>query len=150
VSVEWLIGKVCTRVYWAYPLNFSFDFETGVLRVDCLWRIVAGGRLVLTSEDHEQQFGLPAPRDAYTEATTMLGGRRVTAARLREETADLLVEFDGGLLLEVLSASSGYEPWQLSAPGVLLVAMGGGGFAKFASGAESGTPVVVRSPDLPH
>jgi hypothetical protein len=138
VNVEWLIGKVCTRVYEHYPQNFSFDFEPGVVRVDCLWRIVAGGRLVRTSQDHGQQFGLPAPLDAYAEVASLLKGRRVTAVRLREETADLVLEFDGGLLLEVLSDSSGYEPWQLSGPGVLLVAMGGGGVAEFASSADPG------------
>ncbi len=134
MSVEWLIGKICSRVYQHYPHNFSFEFEQGVLRVDTLWRIVASGRLTLTSQDHEQQYGLPAPLDAYVEAASALKGRPITAVRLREETADLLLEFEGGLLLEVLSVSSGYEPWQLSAPGILLIGLGGGGVAKFASG----------------
>ena len=128
MGIDWLNGKTCTRVYQHDPHNVSFGFGPGVVRVDCLWRIVAGGRLVRTSQDHEQRFGLPAPLDACAEAESLLGGRRVAAARVREETADLLVEFDGGLLLEVLSDSAGYEPWEFTAPGVHLIALGGGGF----------------------
>ncbi len=139
MNVEWLVGKEYARVYEHYPLNFSFDFESGVLRVDCLWRIVADGRLVRTSRDHGQQFGRPAPVDAYVDAASLLKGRRVAAAHLRQETADLLLTFEGGLLLEVLSDSAGYEPWQLSAAASLSVAMGGGGVADFTPGGGPGT-----------
>jgi hypothetical protein len=134
VGIEWLIGRTCVRVCEHYPHNFSFEFEPGVLAVDCLWRVVAGGRLARTSQDHGQQYGLPAPLDAYAEAASLLRGRRVTATRLREETADLVLDFEGGVSLEVLSDSSGYEPWKLTAPGVHLVALGGGGLADCAPG----------------
>lgn len=135
MDVNWLTGRACTRVYEHYPHNFSFEFGPGVLRVDCLWRIVAGGRLVRTSQDHGQWFGRPAPLDAYAEAESLLTGRRVAAVRIRQETADFVIEFDEGLLLELLSDSSGYEPWQLIAPGVHLVAIGGGGVADFSASA---------------
>jgi hypothetical protein len=131
VGIEWLTGRVCTRVYEHYPRNFSFEFGPGVLGVDCLWRLVAGGRVALTSQDHGQQFGRPAPVDAYAESASLLRGRRVTAARLREDTADLVLEFDGGVLLEVVTDSSGYEPWNFTAPGTHLVATSGGGIAHF-------------------
>lgn len=64
MGIDWLIGKICTRVYQHYPDNFSFEFGTGVVRVDCLWRIVIDGRLVRTSYEHDRQFGLPTPIDA--------------------------------------------------------------------------------------
>src|SRR5262249_11473276 len=129
--VECLISKACTRVFEHYPANFSFEFGSVVLAVDCLWRLVGPGRLLLTSLDHRQQFGRPAPVDAYAEALALLRGHRVTAARLREETDDLILEFEGGLRLEVLADSAGYEPWNLTAPGVWLVARGGGGVVDF-------------------
>jgi hypothetical protein len=134
VGVEWLIGRTCARVYEHYPHNFSFEFGPGVLAVDCLWRVVSGGRLVLTSQDHGQQYGLPAPVDAYSVAASLLQERSVTVARLREETADLVLEFGGGILLEILADSSGYEPWNLTGPGVHCVALGGGGLADFSPG----------------
>lgn len=141
MGVEWLTGKACTRVYEHYPRNFSFEFGAGVVRVDCLWRIVAGGRLVRTSEDHGQQFGFPAAVDAYAAAEALLRDRCVTAVWVRKETADLLLEFNGSLVLEVLAVSSGYEPWEFIAPGVHLVAVGGGGVADFSGTAELGAVV---------
>jgi hypothetical protein len=93
--------------------------------------MIADGRLVLTSEDHGHPFGLPAPVDAHAQAEARLTGRRVTGVRVRPETADLLLEFEGGLLFEALANSSGYEPWAFRAPGIDLVALGGGGVAIF-------------------
>jgi|SRR6266850_2330930 len=134
MGVEWLNGKVCTRVYEHYPGNFTFEFDGATLAVDCLWRVIADGKVALTSRDHGQQFGLPAPVDAYAEAMSLLQGRRVVEVRLDEKSADLRLEFDGGPRLEVLTDSSGYEPWNFHAPGVHLVALGGGGVANFSRG----------------
>jgi hypothetical protein len=131
MTFDILRGKRNTRVYEHYATDYSFEFEDVTLSVNCLWRIVVEGRLALTSEDHEHQFGLPARVNAYSEAERLLAGPSVTAVCFREETADLTLAFDGGLLLEVLSDSSGYEPWEIRAPGVLFVARGGGGFADF-------------------
>jgi hypothetical protein len=132
MSLDWLKGTVCTRVYEHYPGNFTFEFGGATLAVDCLWRVIADGKVVLTSRDHGQQFGLPAPVDAYAQAISVLRGRRVVEIRLDERSADLRLEFEGGKRLEVLTDSSGYEPWNYHAPGVHLVALGGGGVAKFS------------------
>jgi hypothetical protein len=129
VSIEWLVEKKCTRVYEHYPRNFTFEFGSGALAVDCLCRIVASGRLVLTSQDHGQRFGLPSPVDAYAEAESLLRDRCVAAVRLVAETNDLVIEFEDGSRLEVLAHSSGYELWNLTAPGVHLAAVGGNGIA---------------------
>src|SRR2546428_981670 len=133
MGVEWLSGRVCARVYEHYPGNFTFEFGEATLAVDCLWRIIAGGKVVLTSRDHGQQFGLPAPVDAYAAAVSMLQGRSVVHGTLDESSADLILEFEGGQRLEVLTDSSGYEPWNFHAPGVHLVALGGGGVANFSA-----------------
>jgi hypothetical protein len=71
--------------------------------------------------------------DAHAEASARLKGRRVLGAPLDEGSADLTLEFDGGQRLEVLTDSSGYEPWNLHAPGVHLVALGGGGISNFSA-----------------
>lgn len=122
-----VIGKTCSRVYEGHPQNFTFEFGAGALCVDCLWRLISAGRLVRTPLDHGQQFGLPAPVDAFAEARSLLDGRRIETVRLREETADLTLRFEGGIVLEVLSNSSGYEPWNFNAPGIRLIGTGGGG-----------------------
>jgi hypothetical protein len=120
-------------VYKHYPENFTFEFGPAALSVACLWRIVAGGKVVLTSRDQGQQFGLPAPVDAYAEAFTLLQRRPVVRVRLDEASADLLLEFEDGQRLELLTDSSGYEPWNFHAPGVHLVGLGGGGVADFSA-----------------
>ena len=126
MGVEWLEGKACTRVYEHYPENFTFEFGEGSLAVDGLWRIIEGGQVCLTSRDHAQRFGLPEPIDAYREASSKLSGRIVVEVRLAQGSADLSIEFDGGQRLEVFTDSSGYECWNLRAPGVHVVALGGG------------------------
>jgi hypothetical protein len=112
-----------------YPHNFAFEFGPGALALDCLWRVIERGHLRRTSGDHGQRYRLLAPLDARIEAEALLKGRRVTAYRIREETADLILEFEGDVQLEVISHSSGYEPWNLTAPGVHVIAFGGGGLA---------------------
>jgi hypothetical protein len=133
VGIEFLKGRTCTRVYEHYPQNFTFEFSEASLAVDCLWRIKVDGRIALTSRDHGQRFGLPAPVDAHADASSRLKDRRVIEARLEESSADITLEFEGGQRLEVITDSSGYEPWNLRAPGVHLVALGGGGTANFSS-----------------
>ena len=129
MGVEWLTGTTCTRVSAMYPQNFTFEFGAGALAVDCLWRVIERGHLRRTSRDHGQQYGLPAPLDADIDVEALLKGRRVTACRIREETADLILEFEGDVQLEIIADSSGFEPWNLTAPGVHVIALGGGGLA---------------------
>ena len=121
MGAESLNGTVCTRVYEHYPRNFTFQFGAAALAAD--------GKVALTSRDHGQQFGLPAPIDAYTAVASLLQGRRVIGVRLAESSADLALEFEGGQRLEILTDSSGYEPWNLH---VHLVALGGGDVANFS------------------
>jgi Family of unknown function (DUF6188) len=132
VGIEYLKEKVCTRVYENYPANFTFEFDDASLAVDCLWRIKVDSRVALTSYDHTQQFGLPAPVDAHAEAISCLKDRRVSEVALDEKCADLTLVFEGQIRLEIVTDSSGYEPWNFTAPGVHLVALGGGGIADFS------------------
>jgi hypothetical protein len=132
MGVQWLKGKACTQVYEGYPENFTFQFGEGFLAVDGLWRIIEDGRVRLTSRDQGQTFGLQEPIDSYREASELLQGRAVVEVRLVEGSADLHIEFEGGRWLEVFTDTSGYESWNLRAPGVHVVACCGGGVAKFA------------------
>jgi hypothetical protein len=92
VGIDCLKGRICTRVYEHYPQNFTFGFGEASLAVDCLWRIKVDGRVALTSRDHSQKFGLPAPVDAHADASSRLKGHRVVEARLDERSADVIVE----------------------------------------------------------
>jgi hypothetical protein len=134
IDLAWMVGRtVCVsfreQVFWL----FDFGSEARI-RVQCFWRIINHGRVVLTSQDHGHQFGLPAPVDAVTRSTELLSKRIVSAVQLREATADLLIEFTDGLRLEIIPDSAGYESWELRDPsGMSYVAQGGGQICKWKS-----------------
>ena len=127
MHVEWLVGQVCTRVHEHYTGNFTFEFSDGRAAVDCAWRIVRDGRLALAHSDHGQQFGLPAPVDAVRQAMALLAGRPIRGGRIDMALGDVVLEFEGGVRLDVFNDSSGYEGWNMSGPnGTSLVAASGG------------------------
>jgi hypothetical protein len=104
-----------------------FGFTAGWLGVGCSWRIVSGGRIVLGSVDHNQQFGLPEPVDAASGLRKLLEGKIVESVEIQDCTSDLMIQFTDGLRLDVFNNSSGYEGWQYGdRQGLELVAQGGG------------------------
>src|SRR5512135_1478535 len=91
IDLSWMAGRVISEVSFHEPALWHFAFGADAsLGVECLWRIIEHGRVVLCGEDHGQQFGLPAPLDAVERATALLSGRRVAGAQLREATADVV------------------------------------------------------------
>lgn len=97
------------------------------ISVECPWRLIHEDGIAVSSDDHRQQFGLPAPIDAAESATSLLAGLAVQRVDLREGTADLFIHFERDWHLEIIPFSSGYESWQVSTPsGKRVVAQGGG------------------------
>ena len=102
--------------------SWQFVFSDRVfLHVECLWRLVVSGSLVITSEDHGHQFGLPAPVDCLAELRRQIIGATVEDVKVRPGTIDIALDFGSGRSLEVIPTSAGYEAWQVGAPGVLIV-----------------------------
>ena len=105
-----------------HDYSWEFVFSDRVrLQVKCLWRLVVSGRLVITSEDHGHQFGLPAPVDCLGELRRQIIGAAVEDVNVRSGTIDITLGFGSGHTLEVISTSAGYETWRITAPGVLMV-----------------------------
>ncbi|MEM7316355.1 MAG: DUF6188 family protein, partial [Planctomycetota bacterium] len=88
---------------------FAFARESKLV-VECLWRLVEGKRIRLTSLDDGQQLGLPTPVDAEHEINSRLVNASVVTVTLRD-TLDLQLTFDTGHILEIIPDSSGYEAW---------------------------------------
>jgi hypothetical protein len=152
VELSWLVGRSIVEVAYQEPalryFTSTVEFQTvttnrdllldpaiwlftfgpdASISVEGLWRIIQHGRVVLTSEDHGRQFGLPAPIDAIAKSIALLAGRCIAVVQLREATADILIEFNEGIRLEIIAASSGYESWQMRDPsGTQYFAQGGG------------------------
>lgn len=128
VDLSWINGRVITDVSFLEPTRWHFSLGASErIAVDCLWRILRGGRIVLTGLDHGQRFGPPTPVDAARDAMKALSEAHVTHVQLREATADITMMLDGNLCLEIIPDSCGYESWELHAPaGRHYVAQDGG------------------------
>jgi hypothetical protein len=109
-------------------LDHSWFFRFGcdiTVATESTWRLINEGRVVVTSEDHGHQFGLPEPVDASSVQSGTVGVT-VEAAAISASTGDLNVEFSGRAQLQLLQTSSGHESWRLSVQGTETICMGGG------------------------
>lgn len=124
---SWMVGRHA-QVSFSEPATRVVTFGDSLsIRVDCPWRLIHDGGIAVSSDDHRQQFGLPAPVDSAERATSLLAGLAVQCVEIREGTADLFIDFEQGCRLEIIPFSSGYESWQVSTPsGKSVVAQGGG------------------------
>ena len=128
VDLSWMAGRVVREVAWFDGGCWRFVFEQWeYIQTYCLWRIVRDNRVILTSEDHGQQFGLPAPIDVGSKVMEEFASAPVRAVVLRKATGDMLIEFEQGLRLEIISNSAGYEAWEVRGPGRVCFVAGSGG-----------------------
>jgi hypothetical protein len=94
------------------------------LRAD-YWRVTKDGSASISSFDHEQKYGLPAPIDAVEELKSHLGDKVLIDVRLDKETGDLLFRFSDGIHFHVFNFT-GYEVWEIHFPD------GSGEYSNFA------------------
>ena len=134
---SWMVNRTIRSVALNEPTQWSFSFGPRIgIGAECPWRLLKDGRVVISSEDHLQQYGLPAPLDAAAVASEALASAPVTRVEVKEGTADLLLDFSGGLRLEFLPISSGYESWGVTTPsGFQVIAQGGGQLSGWPAGA---------------
>ena len=127
-DLSWMVGRTIKSVVLNEPTEWAFSFEPGVgVGVECPWRLLKDGSIAVSSEDHLQQYGLPAPINAGATALSLVAKQRVTGAEVRSGTADLILKFENGMALEVIPFSSGYESWGVTTPsGFYIFAQGGG------------------------
>jgi hypothetical protein len=127
VHVEWIVGRCLVSVKLNEPCQWVFSFMPRlVIEVECPWRLLKDGCLRISCEDHLQQYGLPAPLDAGAIATDLLHSQSITDVRIRDGTADLLIDFSDDFRLEVIPFSSGYENWSVTTPtGGQIIVQGG-------------------------
>jgi len=132
-----MVGRTIGEVRLNEPTQWVFSFEAGIgIGAECPWRLLQNGRVAVSSEDHLQQYGLPAPLDAAVVAADRLAPHVVTGVEVRDGTADLVLEFTGHLRLEFIPISSGYESWGVTTPsGFQVIAQGGGQLSGWRAGA---------------
>lgn len=128
LDLTWMKGqKVISALIdevgnWYFSLSYG-----GPIQVQCAWRVIQNKRIVLSSDDHNQRFGLPKNIDSAEEFNSLLSEVTITDACLLEGTLDLHLTFSNGCCLEIIPLSRGYESWQINDPfGNYIVAAGGG------------------------
>ena len=84
------------------------------LRAD-YWRVIKDGRASISSFDHKQQYGLPAPIDAVELLTRDFQDQVVTEVRHDIETGDLLLWLTNDIKCQILNLT-GYEIWEINFP----------------------------------
>jgi hypothetical protein len=108
--------------------EWIFEFSTGfAVNVGAIWRLKDAQSIQVTSEDDGHQYGLPAPVDALARGNELLLGCTVSRVSVDDATGDLEAAFSNGIVLEILTNSSGYESWTVFSEGEFWAAVGNGG-----------------------
>lgn len=95
--------------------SIQLSFANGTRLEAEYWRLVVDGKAGISSFDHRQRYGLPAPIDALNTLDQALQGKAVTGASLDHTTGDLHFEFEGNIPLQVFNFT-GYEIWHIHFP----------------------------------
>jgi hypothetical protein len=124
-DLTWLVGRQL-KVVEKKDYSWFFTFDDGSsIATESFWRLITTDGVAVTSEDHGQQFGLPAPVDAAELAKTKIGGTTVDRFTLDEQTGDLSICFSDKTL-QFVTTSAGYEGWR-TVHGSQEIVCGGGG-----------------------
>ena len=132
-TLEWLSGDHVIAVEVEEVGSWTWKFASGgKLQLYCPWRVLENEAIRISSEDHKQQYGLPAPIDAATEVASLLRGDIVTVANVAQKSGDIRIAFESGKELQAVPFSSGDEAWEsLSPRGFNVIAQGGQQLAGF-------------------
>lgn len=126
-DLTWLVGQKISKVEYSEPL-WRFTFENGgYIQATTFWRLLAEGRIFVTSEDHGHIFGLPKPVNAAERVIKIVQGQTISKFLVAEITSDLLLHFSNGVQIHILNTSGGYESWEICFNAQQVICMGGGG-----------------------
>lgn len=109
--------------------DWCFCFGEGrVLAASCPWRVLAEKGIAASSQDDGHQFGLPAPVNAEARVWEIVADKTIDSIAITDG-ADLSINFKGGVVLQFVNLSMGYEPWHMTLGKREMIAWGGGEIA---------------------
>jgi hypothetical protein len=125
-ALEWLEGDALASIQ-GNEFRWIFNFASGgSLILECPWRVLESGKIRISSADHNQRYGLPAPVNAAVEAAEVLWSLIVKSVTVAQKSGDIKLIFGSDLEFQVVPFSSGYEAWQSVSPrGFQVIAQGG-------------------------
>lgn len=98
-----------------YSVGTSIQFTDGTKLRAQFWRLTKEGGPLVSTFDHRQRYGLPAPIDAVGIIREELVGKQVLGAVLDRLSGDLRFQFESDLLLEVFNFTA-FEIWAVTFP----------------------------------
>lgn len=125
IDFKYFIGQKVTEVNTEENLPLGMAFETAGLIIECPWRLQVANEIVIGYSDCHQS----PERYSHKDVEKILMGNRIMNILHFEEIADLIVEFEGSIYLELFHDSNYFEGWQLQGDnGFYLVSLPGGSF----------------------
>jgi hypothetical protein len=124
VDLSFMVSRtVCSIERVGGSNNFFMEFNFGSLNVETFWRLRKPRQLIATSEDKKHP-DRDYSKDPVEELQRRLLHRSIVSCQIND-TEDLLLEFDNGLILEIFCDSTVFESWQLDGgPGKYYVGRG--------------------------
>jgi hypothetical protein len=95
--------------------SIVMSFSDGTKLQAFYWRLIQDGRALLSSFDHQQKYGLPAPINGKEQLAKILEGEICSDAQFDAETADLIFLFGKTTKLQIFNFT-GYEIWDIRFP----------------------------------
>ena len=125
-ELSWLVGKVLAAITQREHLwCFTFS-DDGSVVTECVWRLITKDGICVTSEDHGQMFGLKSPVDASERVLTATQEKKIIQISIAASTSDLMLTFEGDIILQFLNISCGYEAWRATHGSNDVICLGGG------------------------
>ena len=132
-NLTWLVGKrLKEAAKQDYTWSFTFS-DGGWICTESGWRLVTVDGIAVAADDHGHAFGLSSPVDAGARVHLAVGAKKIEAIRIADRTSDLILGFEGGVSLEFLNLSCGYESWRAQHDSEEVICMGGGQLATFSN-----------------
>jgi hypothetical protein len=130
---KWLIGdRIASAQFETQTGTWQIVFQSGAtLRIECIWRLFEDEIICSTSSDHGHRFGQSKDFNGVA-ALQEMTQYTIESVRVRPEAGDLFIKLGPMFVLEVISTSAGYEPWQITHPKLGTVVASGGKLHRFS------------------
>ncbi|MFD1030787.1 DUF6188 family protein [Metaplanococcus flavidus] len=127
IDFKSFIGQKVTEVNTEKNVPLGMSFETAGLIIECPWRLQVANEIAIGYSDCLQS----PKRYSHKDVKKVLIGKRIMNIVHFEDIADLIIEFEGGISLELFHDSNYFEGWQLLGQGdngFCLVSLPGGSY----------------------
>lgn len=110
IDFTFFLNQTVTEIVEINRKPTGVIFEKANLMIECPFRLRDSAGIVMGLSDYQYAQDM----FSYRTVEKILIGRSIKNIRLYEDVADLVMEFDGDIMLELFHDSNYFEGWQLS------------------------------------